>query len=217
MSMLIHLLVLSQSSTNCAQNNNMALDKNGNCVCKPGYFGADGNTSLGCWTCSTKCHENAYCAFPGQCVCIVGYKGDGIYWCNYTGTMTFIKYVNPPAAFVKQDTYVNISFNTNKNSYSRATIVMFGNVSTICLIVDKGTVRCKVPKHEIGIVKVALSIDGRYWSREYATFEYLPEIPKLSGHVVISMVFFISLIVVVIIIAYKSTHQSVVIVPKALV
>lgn len=68
----------SKSTHSVCKFPNMHADEAGNCVCNQGYYGDPNNPQIGCWTCPKKCHNLAFCAYPGTCTCAHGLYGNGV-------------------------------------------------------------------------------------------------------------------------------------------
>ena len=163
--------------------------KLGRCECEPGYPYGDPNLATGCFKCSQQCAENAFCGYPGKCICNPGFSGDGSKECIPLPPV--LVSVSPEFAIAYKRLEANITFETDPRADFKVGFLKLRSNIYTCHLLKKGLFNCTIPNvGKSGTVEFHLSFDNQTWSKEYVEFQILaPEIGDIAIY------FFISLIV----------------------
>jgi hypothetical protein len=147
-------------------------NSDGLCECVAGFEFGEPQTFYGCWNCDHKCHSHGACVHPGKCECQARYHGDGITSCEpiYPELLALA----PISCYSDEQISVNVSFHFGVTSWldRREPKCRFGDAVVRAFDVSDAAFACRVPRNLPGVVPVAISFDGEFWSREAVTFEF---------------------------------------------
>ena len=137
--------------------------KDGKCHCKEGYSHGDPNQPSGCFKCPPKCHPNATCKSPGQCICMEGMIGDGINKCE--PPIPEILQIKPSFLHGKGNDKVLISFQLSTNYYQKNGFCRFDSTVIEGNISMNSELICLSPVITEKVTKIFISFDNRSWSK----------------------------------------------------
>jgi hypothetical protein len=142
----------------------------GFCVCADGYDHGNADTAQGCWRCSTSCHPDALCVYPGACACGGRFTGDGVTRCDKK--VARIIDISPKWGPADQQTLVNVTFTWDVNETVSTGFCRFGMLYSNAERVSGRWMTCRAPAKRQQVVRVAISLDGTLWSTDDIPFEY---------------------------------------------
>lgn len=160
------------------------VEKDGVCVCKPGFWSND-PTGRGCWPCNETCHENGWCELNGFCKCKKGYIGDGVNDCHLAAPE--ISEIIP-ARCEKKDCIVTVMITGNKKVPNQAFCRFGDKIIVQSDVFDHTAISCNVPRLYTSVVKVSVSTDGVYWSESDGV---LGVVPTMRSEMIIFIIFLI--------------------------
>lgn len=160
------------------------VEENGKCVCVPGYW-SDDPLRKGCWKCNETCHENAWCQLNGLCRCKKGFAGDGVNDCHFTAPE--ISDIVPTRC-QERNCIVTITMADNKRVSSQA-FCRFDTSIVLADTFDHTAITCRVPRFHRSVVKVAVSLDGIYWSEQEGNLGVVPVLPAEAIFIIVMIIF----------------------------
>lgn len=167
---------------------NTVKDRFGQCVCQRGSIGDDPIQLRGCWNCSSECHYDAVCMYPGVCQCPNGLVGDGVSSCAIP--VPHIRDVVIESAKEATEAVVWFSIPTDYNP--EEVFCRFGNYIVVGTLLDSTHMKCSIVKSLFGKVRLSISFDSLSWSDgPLNTFGFVTNKPLFT----ISSVLLISLTV----------------------
>jgi hypothetical protein len=143
------------------------------CKCADSHPYGDPMSERGCWNCSSKCHSEASCVWPGRCECNRRFQGDGVTKCDSIPPV--VVDINPDHGDGAVITLVNVSFLYPleesevivQNAFCR-----FGQIPVKAKVLSKSSLQCGAPRRAPQAVDFAISFDGSVWSSEPVSFLY---------------------------------------------
>lgn len=151
------------------------------CVCEEGYFGTEEDIrTVGCYTCSKKCHPAAKCIMQDVCKCNNGLIGDGTV-CEMPEPK--IKQIIQP--FPNQLAPVPVLVEYDAPSFIPYHAFCKINSKTVpAMIYSNSTIACLSPDKQRGDASLSISYDGVKYSQSqsYKIVPGIIEPPKPAIH-----------------------------------
>lgn len=141
-------------------------DANGMCMCETGYTSTD-VWELGCWKCNQTCHKSALCAQDGNCICVSGYKGDGVTNCEVIKPV--IIDIQPRKCTTPM-CMINVTYQYMERT-SPVGYCKFNNVMVMAELLTETSMMCRVPNIQERTTEVRISFDSWSFSESYATLQ----------------------------------------------
>ncbi|OHT00790.1 hypothetical protein TRFO_07770 [Tritrichomonas foetus] len=135
---------------------------NDSLICEEGYISDKGIAQKGCWKCEQKClKREAFCAYPGKCVCHRGLLGDGINDC-YHPIPTIVNVTNPPTS-----NFIWVNFTDVDPQYQIREAFCKFNYTIVLASLDNGLLKCGLSIDAKDNRFVQISFDFFNWSQPY--------------------------------------------------
>lgn len=151
---------------------NTRLDISNNCVCIDGFPFGNPNSSEGCFKCDQRCHSNSICKYPGKCVCISPYYGDGVSNCIICRPHLY--FVSPNSGPARGGTTIQIQYDCPESkNVPDVAYCKFGSQIEKSLSVTNSTIICLTPKHASIPTPISISFDSVTWSKENVFFNFI--------------------------------------------
>lgn len=146
---------------------------NNECVCIDGFPFGDPESKEGCYRCDQKCHRLAKCEYPGKCVCISPYHGDGI---NCVADIPQLTSVSPTNGSTLGGTDIEIYYNYstfNDEKIPETAYCRFGPLVVRSESVSDSIITCKTPPHCAKPAFLSISFDTISWSKDDVFFNFV--------------------------------------------
>ena len=176
--MFIFLYLFRQltASRKC-EGSNTVLAFTNECVCIDGFPYGDPNSKEGCYKCEQKCHRLSKCEYPGKCVCVPPYHGDGV---NCAADIPRLTSFSPKNGTTHGGTNIQIHYSYSSFNNDKLPDFAFCRFGTLVVRSESVTdtiITCQSPPHCAKPAFLSISFDTISWSEDDVFFNFI-EIPE---------------------------------------
>lgn len=143
---------------------NTFLEINGTCSCQSQYLTDDKFFEHGCFKCQEECHPMALCRFPGRCICLNEFYGDGIQ-CNLDIPFN-LKLLKTKRSKINE-IFLTISFEVPSQKKVHQIFYKVGNFVNSAKTLGNNKIECIIPPFIDEKSIIFISFDNSTWSDEF--------------------------------------------------